>query len=92
MEEFAVSFGDADSVILLDIYPAGEKPIEGITSQALCEKISKMGKKNIFYAGDREQAVARAAAEAVTGDVILTLGAGDVWKIGGKVLERLNGA
>jgi UDP-N-acetylmuramate--alanine ligase len=92
MEEFAVSFEDADSLILMDIYPAGERPIEGITSQVLCEKIRKTGRKNIFYAGDRIEAAARAVLEAGTGDIILTLGAGDVWKVGGKVLERLNGA
>ncbi|MEJ2685460.1 MAG: UDP-N-acetylmuramate--L-alanine ligase [Candidatus Sulfobium sp.] len=92
MEEFSVSFGDADSVIVLDIYPAGEKPIDGVTSPVLCEKIRKAGRTNIFYAGDREQAAARAAAEAGSGDLVLTLGAGDVWKVGEKVLERLNGA
>ena len=92
MEEFARSFGDADSVIILDIYAAGEKPMEGVTSEALCEKIRRAGQKAASYARDKEEAAAKVAKEASSGDIVLTLGAGDVWKVGGKVLERLNGA
>lgn len=91
MEEFSVSFAGADSVTVLDIYPAGEKPMEGVMAPVLCEKILKTGQKNISYASDREEAAARVADEAAAGDIVLTLGAGDVWKVGEKVLERLNG-
>ncbi|MEJ2696758.1 MAG: UDP-N-acetylmuramate--L-alanine ligase [Candidatus Sulfobium sp.] len=92
IDEFSTSFGKADTVIVLDIYPAGESPMEGITSPVLCEKIRKAGKENVFYAGDRDQAVARVVSATGTGDMVVTLGAGDVWKVGEKVLEMLNGA
>jgi UDP-N-acetylmuramate--alanine ligase len=92
MEEFSVSFGGADSVVVLDIYAAGERPIANITSESLCERIHRTGQKNVFYAGDREEAVDHVIKEAVSGDIVLTLGAGDVWKVGTRILERLNGA
>jgi UDP-N-acetylmuramate--alanine ligase len=89
MDTFAGSFGDADVLVLLDIYPAGEKPIEGITSDLLAEKIRLHGQREVVRT-DREGAVKYIVSEMKKGDILLTLGAGDVWKLGEKVLERLN--
>jgi UDP-N-acetylmuramate--alanine ligase len=88
MHEFAASFGDADSLVLLDIYAAGEKPIEGITSEALFRLVKKALGKKAAYLG-RQEAVDFLAGNLVKGDVALTLGAGDVWKLGGEIIERL---
>ena len=89
MDVFAGSFADADVLVLLDIYPAGEKPIEGITSDLLAEKI-KAEKHGGVIRSDKEGAVKYVVSEMKKGDILLTLGAGDVWKLGEKVLETLN--
>jgi len=89
MDEFSTSFNDADSVILLDIYSAGEKPIEGVSSSVLLEKIKKLGYSNVLFAGDNDEAIGHIISNMRRGDVLLTLGAGNVWKIGEKILEKL---
>jgi UDP-N-acetylmuramate--alanine ligase len=89
MDVFAESFGSADVLVLLDIYPAGEKPIPGITSEALSEKIKTLSRREVIIAG-REAAREYVISEMKEGDILLTLGAGDVWKIGESVLERLH--
>ena len=89
MDVFAGSFADADLLVLLDIYPAGEKPIEGITSDVLAGKIKTERQCEVIRT-DREGAVEYVVREMKKGDILLTLGAGDVWKLGEKVLERLN--
>ena len=90
MEEFATAFGDADSLIVLDIYPASEQPIEGITGEALASRIREKGKRQIDYAVAFDDAVTRTAANAREGDMILTLGAGSVSQLGPMILERLH--
>jgi UDP-N-acetylmuramate--alanine ligase len=92
MEEFSGSFMDADSLVLLDIYPASEKPIPGITSEALAEKMLRKGQKNVTCFREREDAIGHLPSGMRPGDVLLTLGAGDVWKMGEKIVERLNAA
>ena len=92
MEEFSISFEGVDSLILLDIYPAGENPIEGITSDVLCAKIKRNSSVDVSYKPDREDAVNYLVSVMKNGDILMTLGAGDVWKIGEKVVERLHAA
>ncbi len=89
LEEFATSFIDADFLIVLDIYPAGEKPIEGIDSSLLVEHIIKAGHNNVIHAGTKEDAVKHIVSNIERGDILLTLGAGDVWKIGEEILQAL---
>lgn len=87
--EFAISFGDADMLLVLDIYPAGERPIEGVNASILTAKIREAGYRDVVYVGDRGKASDRIAEQARKGDVVLTLGAGDVWKAGEEILKRL---
>jgi UDP-N-acetylmuramate--alanine ligase len=89
MDEFTTAFADADTVCLLDIYPASEKPIEGITAEALASRIAGAGKLGVAYAPSFSDAVARVAALAQPGDMVLTLGAGSVSHLGGMILEKL---
>jgi UDP-N-acetylmuramate--alanine ligase len=89
LKEFGAAFGDADRVWVLDVYPAGEKPIEGVTGRTVVESAREQGAAHLEYAPDPEAAVAAIAAEAQAGDTVLTLGAGDVWRMGDEVLERL---
>lgn len=92
MDDFARSFHQADQVILLDIYAASEKPIEGVTSQALCERLRAFGHRGVEYAGSMEEGIRMVAAAAKPGDVILTLGAGSVSQAGDRILEALRAA
>jgi len=88
MEEFTTSFAEAESLFVLDIYPASEKPIEGITGQALAERI-RAGGKAVEYVDSFADAVNAATTAAQDGDMILTLGAGSVSQLGPMILEKL---
>ncbi len=90
MDEFTSAFADADSVWLLDIYPANEKPIEGITAEALARRIAGAGKRDVAYAPSFSEAVGSVAAMAKPGDMVLTLGAGSVSQLGSTLLEKLS--
>jgi UDP-N-acetylmuramate--alanine ligase len=88
MEEFASAFADADSLTVLDIYAASEKPIEGISGEALANRIREQSGKPVQYANSFAEAV-NAAAAAQEGDMILTLGAGSVSQLGPMILDKL---
>jgi UDP-N-acetylmuramate--alanine ligase len=92
MDDFARSFNQADAVYLLDIYAASEKPIEGVTSQALAERMLAFGHKHVRYVGSVDEAVNAAVADARAGDCVLTLGAGNVWQAGEKFLHQKGAA
>lgn len=81
-DEFARSFYDADVVLLNDIYAASEDPIPGVTSQALAEDIEKFGHRNVRYVGAVENGAQALLEAAQSGDLVLTLGAGSVWRAG----------
>jgi UDP-N-acetylmuramate--alanine ligase len=89
MDEFARSFMQADRLYVLDIYAASEKPIEGVTAQALVERIRQFGHRSAEYAGAIDRAVDAVMASVEPGDAVLTLGAGNVWQAGDRVLSRL---
>jgi len=89
MDEFATAFTDADSLAVLDIYPANEQPIEGITGEALARRILEKGNPGTTYAGSFDDAVLAATANAAEGDMILTLGAGSVSQLAPMLLEKL---
>jgi UDP-N-acetylmuramate--alanine ligase len=91
MDEFASSFSDTDFLVLLDVYPAGEKPIQGINSGALIEKIKKSGRNNAVYIKDRDEAIRYMVSHMRKGDLLVTLGAGDIWTVGDELLRRLRG-
>ncbi len=89
MDEFSTAFGDADSLFVLDIYAASEKPIEGITGEILAQRIREKSGKSVQYVSSSAEAVSAAAAAAHDGDMILTLGAGSVSQLGPMILEKL---
>jgi UDP-N-acetylmuramate--alanine ligase len=89
MDEFARSFCQADGVFLLDIYAASEKPIEGVTAEALAERLRQFGHRWAEYVGSMDRGI-HAVLEAVEpGDAVLTLGAGSVWQAGDQILSGL---
>ena len=89
IEDFATAFGDADSLFVLDIYAASEKPIEGISGEALATTIRERGGRSAQYVSSFADAVNSVAAVAEDGDMILTLGAGSVSQLGPIILEKL---
>jgi UDP-N-acetylmuramate--alanine ligase len=89
IEEFTTAFDDADSLFVLDIYAASEKPIEGITGETLAQRIRERNAKSGRYAGSPAEAVDAATAVAQDGDMILTLGAGSVSQFGPMLLDKL---
>ncbi|HSB17524.1 MAG TPA: UDP-N-acetylmuramate--L-alanine ligase [Bryobacteraceae bacterium] len=91
MDDFARAFHQADTVYVLDIYAASEKPIEGVTAEALVERIRAFGHRGAEYAGKIDRAVSSVFAAAGDGDLVLTLGAGNVWQVGEALLELLRG-
>ncbi|HXY03891.1 MAG TPA: UDP-N-acetylmuramate--L-alanine ligase [Terriglobales bacterium] len=88
MDEFATAFGDADTLIVLDIYAASEKAIEGVNAQVLVQRMQAAGRE-ARYMPAFDQAAEAICAAAENGDMILTLGAGSVSQLGPMILERL---
>ena len=87
-KEFLTCFPDADELILTDIYPASEPPIEGVTSFNLFKGIEAVGHKSARYIPTTEGIVEHLRATARPGDVIITQGAGNVWKVGMEFLIK----
>jgi UDP-N-acetylmuramate--alanine ligase len=88
-EAFLTAFDDADMLCLLDIYSAGEDAIPDVTSHRLYEAISKRGHLNVKYLGALSGAAHKLAEMTVSGDVVLTLGAGDIYGLGDQLLAEL---
>ena len=86
MDEFRGAFRDADTVAVLPIYAASEEPIPGVTAEILAAGIEEA---QVRFAADFPAAIAAVAAEAREGDLILTLGAGNVSQLAPKILAAL---
>jgi len=89
MEEFTGAFEDADSLLVLDIYAASEKPIEGITGEILAQRIREKSGKPVQYVNSTVDAIQAATSAAEDGDMILTLGAGSVSQLGPIIVDKL---
>ncbi len=87
--EFAGAFADADLVVLTDIYAAGEMPIQGVTGEVLRDQITVGSRVRVIYAPTEEAAVTAVSEALQAGDVLLTLGAGSVWRWGDAAMQRL---
>ena len=87
--EFAACFGACDRLWVLDIYSAGEAPIEGVNAERLACGIQAAGRPRVTYSPSMEKACTAAAESAQPGDAIITLGAGSIWQAGEKILARL---
>jgi UDP-N-acetylmuramate--alanine ligase len=87
-KEFLSAFTDADTLILTDIYPASEEAIEGVNSLNLCEGIAAAGHKDVTHISDFNEICGKLLSIAKPSDVIITLGAGSVWRIGEDYLNQ----
>jgi UDP-N-acetylmuramate--alanine ligase len=90
MEEFFSSFNDADQLLLLDIYSAGEKAEEGIHSQRIAEGAKEFGHKNVEYIGSTESVVPHLEKILKPGDIVMTLGAGNIGELSHELVSRFN--
>ncbi|MFZ0614414.1 MAG: UDP-N-acetylmuramate--L-alanine ligase [Desulfobacterales bacterium] len=88
-DDFTRSFYQSDVLVVLPIYSAGEKALAGVDSSAMCDGIRLHGHKEVVCRDSLAAAVAGLKDALVPGDVLLTLGAGDVWKVGEEVLREL---
>jgi UDP-N-acetylmuramate--alanine ligase len=86
-DEFGQAFANADEVFLTDIYPAGEEPIEGVSTELICRAMKKHENREPFYVRKFEEIPSSVAAHLQEGDIVLTLGAGDIYKTGPAILE-----
>jgi UDP-N-acetylmuramate--alanine ligase len=91
MEDFARAFHQADTVHVADIYAASETPIDGVTSEALVEKLRAFGHRGASYVGPLERGITSVIAAASPGDAIMTLGAGTVSLAADQILAQLRG-
>jgi UDP-N-acetylmuramate--alanine ligase len=90
LPDFTTAFDDADVLLVSEIYPAGEEPIPGVSGAALCQAIRAGGHRDATFVPSRA-ALARAARERLRpGDLLLTLGAGDVTQVGPEILALLS--
>ncbi|MDH4204172.1 MAG: UDP-N-acetylmuramate--L-alanine ligase [Desulfobacteraceae bacterium] len=88
-DDFTRAFYQSDLLVVLPIYAAGEKEIKGVDGQALFEEIQRHGHKDVVYVESLETAVSHLKTILVSNDILLTLGAGDVWKVGEMLLKEL---
>ena len=91
MDEFARSFNNADVLMVTDIYAASEDPIEGVSGESLVEAVTRFGHKDARHAGSVEEATRALLEEVRENDMVITLGAGNVYRAGEKLVELLKG-
>jgi len=88
-EEFYTAFHEADILLLTEIYSASETPIPGVTSEALLDGIKKHGHRHAYLEPDFNGLLDKTMEIIAPGDLVLTLGAGNIWHAGEKLLQRL---
>ncbi len=89
-DEFVRVLGDVDMLFLLDIYPAGEEPIEGVSSARLARAINEKGNNNVRYVENPDGVIDNLSGVIRSGDIVVTIGAGNVWMVGERLLEELS--
>ena len=88
-QEFGRSFLNTDVFICTDVYPAREEPIAGVSGELIANIAKKFGHKNVIYVPDKNDIPAKLNEIKLDGDIIITMGAGDIWKFGEKFVETL---
>lgn len=86
--EFITAFSHADTLIITDIYAASEPPINGVNAASLCEGIRRNGHNNVVYISKFDDIVDHLTSIAKPSDIIITQGAGNVWKVGEEFLKK----
>ena len=88
-KEFGLSFFDAEVMVVTDVYPSREKPIEGVTGKLIAETAEQYGHRNVVYVEDKRQISTRLKEIVKPGDIIITMGAGDIYRSGDEFVEEI---
>ncbi|MDY6894267.1 MAG: UDP-N-acetylmuramate--L-alanine ligase [Thermotogota bacterium] len=86
-EDFGRSFFHSDILIITPIYPAREKPIDGVTGKLIADVAVQSGHKNVIYVKDNDDIVKTIKRIAKPNDIVITMGAGNIYQYGEKILE-----
>ena len=86
-----MAFQYADIVYITDIYPAREKPIAGVTGELIVNEAIKNGINNVYYVPNKEDIPEIILNNLTPIDIVITIGAGDIWKIGEEIISKYNG-
>jgi UDP-N-acetylmuramate--alanine ligase len=90
-EDFGRSFFNSDILVLTDVYPAREEPIQGVTGELIANTAKEVGHKQVHYIPDKKNIPDFLMTIKQKGDIIITMGAGDIWKFGDAFIAQLNG-
>jgi len=88
-KQFGLSFFDAEVLVVTNIYPAREKPIEGVNGALIADTAKNFGHKNVHYIEDKSELPSKLNKIAKKGDIIITMGAGDIYKYGEQFVENI---
>ncbi|MEX2402246.1 MAG: cyanophycin synthetase, partial [Rhodothermales bacterium] len=88
-ESFARAFFNADVLVMTDVFASREDPIEGVNGKSLADLAKTYGHRNVHYVGDKTELPVFLAEFVRANDTVITLGAGDIWRYGRKLLELL---
>jgi UDP-N-acetylmuramate--alanine ligase len=92
LPEFTTAFNDADVLLLSEIYAAGEEAIAGVSGERLADAVRAHGHRDVTFVAERSRLAAAARERVRDGDLVITLGAGDVTAVGPELLEMLAGS
>jgi UDP-N-acetylmuramate--alanine ligase len=90
-EEFGRAFFNADVLVLTDVYPAREEPIQGVSGELIANAAKQFGHKNVQYVPDKKNVPAHLDAVVQPGDIVITMGAGDIWRFGEEFIRLRKG-
>jgi UDP-N-acetylmuramate--alanine ligase len=90
-EDFGKAFLLSDVLVVTDIYPAREEPIQGVTGELIVNAAKQFGHKEVYYVPDKKQIPGFLQKIVKRGDMVITMGAGDIWKYGEEYLKQLSG-
>ncbi len=85
--EFGRAFDEADMLFVTDVYPAREEPIEGVSGRLIADAAVQSGHRNVFYVEDKNNLFSEVSQVINSGDIIITLGAGDIWRTANKLAD-----
>lgn len=88
-KEFGLSFSDAEVLVITDVYPSREKPIEGVTGKLISDTAERYGHKNVIYVEDKTNVTETLKEISEEGDIVITMGAGDIYKFGEEFAKEL---
>jgi UDP-N-acetylmuramate--alanine ligase len=91
-DEFGRSFFNADVLIVTDVYPAREEPIQGVSGELIVNAAKEVGHKRAEYIADKTKIPAFLMSIKQPGDIIITMGAGDIWRFGEAFIAKLKAA